>query len=242
MSIRNLGAALLHTGLAVGLSIGVTLHWQSSAAAGAASGRLVLGAYKPTQPKPKRVPYNWELENGFKQVLPDRVDASRELAVVLVGEGEAIAGDRLDARFEGGGLLPSTLVVRTGTTVSFTNHDEIAHELYAEGLDGFSAEATSPRGQRSVNLKNAGNWPLADRLIGHLEGHLHVLPDLVAVATVGENGAFTFAATPAGTYTLKVFHGAQEISSQEVTLTESALEIPPIALTAKAQDPSPETK
>ena len=60
------------------------------------SGKLVLGAYKPppaARRESKRPSYNWELENGFKEVRPDRVDARRELAVVLLGEGEPPAGE-----------------------------------------------------------------------------------------------------------------------------------------------------
>lgn len=42
-----------------------------ASAAAQVSGKLVLGAYKPTQTQGKRPGYNWELENGFKEVRPD---------------------------------------------------------------------------------------------------------------------------------------------------------------------------
>ena len=196
------------------------------------SGKLLLGAYKPenAQPPSKHPGYNWELENGFKEVRPDRVDARRELAVVLLGDGDAPAESRVEITFSGGSLMPSTLVVRTGTTVLIRNDDEIAHELFAQGLDGFSAEATSPRGRRSVNLKTAGSWPLRDRALTHVTGQLHVLPDLIAVATLNAEGDYSFANVAPGNYVLKVFHADKEVASQEVEVAARPLTISPIAL------------
>jgi hypothetical protein len=205
----------------------------ATAAAPQVSGKLLLGAYKPAPAAPaesKRPSYNWELENGFKEVRPDRVDARRELAVVLLGEGEPAAESRLEVTFSGGGLMPSTVVVRTGATMLIRNDDEIAHELFAQGLEGFSAEATSPRGRRSVNCKTAGSWPLHDRLVTHVTGQLHVLPDLIAVANVSADGEFTFNTVAPGKYTLKVFHGDKELASQEVEVTSRPLTVNPIAL------------
>src|SRR5262249_51168442 len=124
-------------------------------------------------------------------VLPSRVVAQRELAVVLVGPSGGKA-EQLEVAFSGGELLPSTIVIRSGTTLRIRNDDEIGHELLAEGLDGFSAEATSPGATRSVNLKKTGSWPLRDRLAAHASAYLHVLPDLVASAKLEANGAFTF--------------------------------------------------
>jgi hypothetical protein len=194
------------------------------------AGKLLVAAYKPAQAPVKASSYYWELENGVKEVRPDRVDARRELAVVLLGDAAPPGELRADVTFSGGGLLPSTVVVRVGTTILIRNDDEIAHELFAEGLDGFSAEATSPRGRRSVNLKTAGHWPLRDRVITHVSGHLHVLPDLVAVATVDAAGDFTFSNVAPGKYTLKVFHGDKELSAQSVELGAKPLTVNPIAL------------
>ena len=201
-----------------------------TAAASEIKGQLVLGAYKAPPPdKLPRAGFNWELGNGFKELLKDSLDAERELAVVLLGEGEAPKLERVEGRFYGGSLLPATLVVRIGSTLRVQNEDEIAHELVAEGLDGFGAEATSPRSIRSVNLKTAGNWPLRDRLVSHVRGHLHVLPDLIAVATIADN-RFTFSDVAPGTYTLKVFHGPKELVSQKVEVGPKPLSIDPITL------------
>jgi hypothetical protein len=223
MRFRKLGQLpLLPWAIAVGLS---------ATAAAQVSGKLVLGAYKPTQAQSKRPAYNWELENGFKEVRPDRVDVRREVAVVLIGEGEAKGLDRVEVPITGGSLLPSTLVVRTGTTILFRNDDEIAHELYAPGLAGFAAEATAPRGRRSVNLTQAGAWPLRDMLVSHVAGYLYVLPDVVAVAALDADGQFTFKDVQPGKYVLKAFHGETELSSQAIELGPRPLTVNLVALT-----------
>jgi hypothetical protein len=208
----------------------------AASAAAQLSGKLVLGAYKPAAPEAERPAYNWELENGFKELRPDRIDARRELAVVLLGDGEPLPGlDRLEVTFAGGGLMPSTIAVRAGATVLIRNDDEIAHELFAEGLEGFSAEATSPRGRRSVNLQNAGAWSLRDKIVPHVRGHLHVLANLVAVASPDAEGQFGFKGLKPGKYVLKVLHGERELASQELELSTQELTLDPITLTAESK-------
>ncbi len=226
-------------GLAGGLAIvGVGLLCSHVLAADV-KGQLLLGAYhRAPAPKPPRPAFNWEVENGVKEVARDRVSAPRELAAVLIGAGDSKAPDRVEVPVSGGALLPSTVVVRTGTTVRIRNDDEIGHEVYAEGLDGFSAEATSPRSIRSVHLTKAGNWPLRDRLAPHAQGHLHVLPDLVAVAKIEANGNYVFSDVAPGKYTLKVFHGALTVATKAIEVGDKALTVDPLTLEA-AQTAAP---
>jgi len=183
----------------------------------------------------ERPAYYWEEWNGFLAPRPPHVDARRELAVVLLGDGEPPAPINATVKLSGGSLLPSTVVLRAGQTIRIENTDEFTHQLVAEGLDGFSAEGTSSGQARTVNLARAGNWPLRDRILGHVRGHLHVLPNLLAVGQVDSEARFTFPGIPPGTYTLKVLHGAREVTSQEVTVADTReLVIEPIQLTAPA--------
>ena len=214
---------------AVLCSAGWGLLLRARVAAADVKGQLVLGTLKPQpQPKPPRSAYNWELENGVKEVLPLRVSAPRELAVVLVGDGQPKGEARVEVAVSGGALLPSTLVLRTDSTLRIRNDDEIGHELFAEGLDGFSAEATSPGATRSVHLVKAGSWPLRDKLAPHADAYLHVLPDLVASAQLEANGSFVFNDVPAGKYTLKVFQGATEIAAKAVEVGDKPLTLEPM--------------
>lgn len=221
------------------LAVFASASFARPALAGEVAGKLVLGAYKPVpEAPPKRLPFNWELENGFKQVLPEHVQAARELAVVLVGAGDARGMEFVEVALRGGGLMPSTVVVRAGTTVKLKNEDEIAHEVFAEGLEGFAAEAISPRGVRSIRLGSTGSWPLRDNLLAHVRGHLHVVADVVAIGKVASDGSFAFGDVVPGKYTLKVFHGANEVLAQAVEVGDKATAIEPITLTAPTDKPA----
>jgi plastocyanin len=201
------------------------------------SGRLLLAAYKPAAEPEARPSSYWELENGFKEVKPDRVSAQRELAAVLCGEAPPVAGsERLELPWSGGNLLPSTIAVRVGTTILFRNDDEVAHELFGVGLETLPAEATSPRGRRSFEAAEVGAWALRDQSIAHAHGYLHVLPDVVATGMVAADGSYSFPAVPPGKYTLKVFHGAKQVASEDVEATAKPLTVDPITLTANPAD------
>lgn len=205
--------------------------YSAPAFAAEVTGKLLLAPYR-LPPKESSGAFQWEIENGVKEVASDRVDAKRELAVVLVGEGEPAFPERMEIAFSGGGLLPSTIVARPGATLLFLNQDEIAHELYAVGKSDIAPEATSPRGRRSVVLKEAGVIELRDQLMPHLSGFIHVIPNAIAVATPDGSGQFSFPEIKPGKYTVKVLHGKDEIASQEVEVGPKALAIDPIALTA----------
>jgi hypothetical protein len=194
------------------------------------SGKLLLATYRPEPTAPVEQAFLWEIENGVKEVTAERVEAQRELAVVLIGEGSTTLPERVEVAFSGGGLLPSTIVVRPNTTLLFRNEDEIAHELYAEGVEGFAAEGTSPRGRRSVVLKEAGTFALRDRIITHLTGYVHVMENVIAVASPDGSGQFVFPEVPAGKYTLKVLHGPSEIASQTIEVGTRELTIDPLTL------------
>ena len=208
---------------------GSTLH------AGDVRGQMVLGSLKEAaqaNPKPPRAACNWELENGVKEVSKARVAADRELAVVLIGAGSPVANEPMEASVSGGELMPATLVLRAGTTLRIRNSDEIGHELLAKGLDGFSAEASSPGAVRAVHLKQVGHWEIVDRLAAHARAHLHVLPDVVAVAKVESGGSFVFGDIAPGKYTLKVFRGEREISAKPIEVTsDKALQLDPLTFT-----------
>jgi hypothetical protein len=208
------------------------------ARAGEVRGQLILGSLREAAAqKPPRAAYNWELENGVKEVLPVKVSAARELAVVLLGAGEAKTADQVEVAVSGGALMPQTIVLRSGTTLRLRNDDEIGHELFAEGLDGFSAEATSPGATRSMHLTKAGSWPLHDRLVAHANAQLLVFANLIANAHIEPNGSFAFSEIAPGKYTLKVFRGAAELVSKEIEVADKTLSVEPLTLMAAKGSP-----
>jgi hypothetical protein len=200
-------------------------------------GKLVARGYKaPSEPEPPRPRYYWELENGFKEVTPDRIAPDRELAVVLLGKTDVRAEPIVEVAFTGGSLMPSTIVVRPNTTLQVRNQDEIGHELYAPNLNTFSAEAIAPRAIRSVRLTAPGKWPLLDRLIAHVRGYLYVVADLVAAAKVSPEGEFSFSRIAPGKYRLKVFFGPHELVSKSVEISaQEEVSLDPVVLPSRAK-------
>lgn len=196
----------------------------------------VADGYVPEPAADARKPYYWEEWNGFLDPRPRRLDPRRDLAVALFGPPPADADHHITIQFQGGGLLPSTIVVGVGTLLRIDNHDDFGHELYAEGLDGFSAEGTSSGQSRSVNLTQAGHYVLRDRQAPHLHGDLHVVAGIAAVLQPAADGSFTFAGVAPGQYTLKVYAGAREATTQAVNVTDShePLVVEPIVLTPAA--------
>lgn len=208
------------------------LFLSASAYAADVDGKLLLKSLSMEPQSEAGADYYWEVENGIKPVDEPSIDARRRLAVVLLGKGESTQGEQVEVELSGGSLSPSTLAIRKGTTLRIENRDEIAHELYAAGLNGFSAEATSPRAMRTIHLTQVGDWAIRDNLAPHLRAHLHVLPNLIAVADMQADGSFSLSDVPAGSYTLKVLRGPKELASQAVEVAQDArkLSLDPLAL------------
>ncbi|MEZ4336782.1 MAG: hypothetical protein R3B82_09160 [Sandaracinaceae bacterium] len=188
----------------------------------------------PEAPEDARRNHYWNQWNGFLEPRPRGFDAARDLAVVLTGEG-SLAEEQPPYRLANGGLWPTTMVARTGVRFEIRNTDPVSHALFAEGLEGFSETPVAPGRVRPVEVASAGHWALGDRVYEHVRGHLHVIDDLIAVATVTSDGSYRFTNVPAGTYTLKVFHGADVVHTQEgVVVEERELTIEPFDIGAAA--------
>lgn len=185
----------------------------------------------PTDEAQARLRY-WEEWNGFLDPRPTRVDPSREIAVVLTGEGALSEADQPPYRIHNGSLQPATVVVRVGSGFQIRNEDGCSYEIYAEGLEEIGPVQTAPGNARPLTVSAAGHWPLADRNYPHVRGHLHAIPDLVARAQVDAQGGYTFHAVAPGSYVLHVYHGDHEASSQPVTVTDGTLTVPAIQVQA----------
>jgi hypothetical protein len=179
-----------------------------------------------------RAPY-WQEWNGFIEPKKPSVDYQREVSVVLIG-AEATR-DSTTVLIQNGALLPSTIVAQHGVPLRIRNMDDIAHKLTAEKLKGFDAIETSSGQSRELQMLQTGDFVINDKLAPYLKGHLHVLPKVSAIASPEADGSFKFADVHPGSYTLKVFRGAFEMSSSAIEVKEKGeVVVPPIAVDAKA--------
>ncbi len=182
----------------------------------------------------------WEEWNGFLDPRPTRLDPSREIAVVLTGDGPVSEGEQPRLRMQNGSLSPATVVARIGTGFQIQNDDGCSYEIFAEGLEELSPVQTAPGMARPITVSTAGHWPLADRNYPHVHGYLHVIADLVARAQVEPNGSYVFHDVAPGSYTLHVFHGDHEAASTPVTVGDQhELVVPAIQVQAAAPAAAP---
>lgn len=204
-------------------AVAVTVAVLSWTPAGPAAAVEVRGLMKVvgTLPHPAQVapgapfkPY-WEEWNGFVDPRKGAPDPGQVLSVVLRGKGAA--GDPgCSYALRGGAFAPTTMVAAKGSNLRIENTDGCAHELHAEGIEGFSPLQTAPGNARAVPLPTTGHFVIRDQLYPHVVGHLHVVEDLVACAEIDAKGRFRFPDVTDGSYTLEVYRGDAKVLSEPV--------------------------
>ncbi len=199
----------------------------ASALAGDVRGTLTVPTDFPSMVAPpaeadaERLRY-WEEWNGFLEPRPARFETARELAVVLTGSGSPSTGEQPALRMHNGSLFPSTVIVRVGVATPIRNDDACAYEIYADGNTELGPVQTAPGNARPLTVSQPGHWPLRDRNLPHVQGHLHALPDLVARAFVEPTGGYVFRGVEPGTYNVHVFQGEHEVGpAQPVTVGDA---------------------
>jgi len=200
---------------------------------GAASAESIEGSVRGSaanaSSEPDQKDYYWKVWNG---ALPERpaTDDRNDLLAVLTGKftGPAIG---CKFAFRGGGLSPSTIVARSGTTIRVENRDAFTHELSVKGLAGFTPLEAGPGKARVIPVPAGGPWELGDRIYGHVEGSLHSIRELVACATVDASGKFSFEDVPPGPYSLRILRGAEQVASRRITVPAGrTLQIDPVTI------------
>ncbi len=185
------------------------------------------GTEARSEPSPQD--YYWKVWNGALPEQPDQDDHDDVLAV-LTGK---FTGPPIGCTFgfSGGGLDPSTIAARSGTTVRIENRDAFTHELSVDGLAGFTPLGSGPSKARVIPVPAGGPWQLGDRIYGHVDGHLHSMRELVACATVTPSGKFRFDNVPPGPYSLRILRGSEQVAIRRVTVPAGkTLQVDPLTM------------
>lgn len=116
---------------------------------------------------------------------------------------------------------PSLLVIQKGTTVTFTNNDSAAHNIFWPSISGNKKLAhnlgTFPRGEtRSFKFDEPGNVPLLCNVHPEMSATIVVSPSPYFAST-DANGNFSIADVPDGQYKVTVWHGGKS-TTQNVTV------------------------
>jgi plastocyanin len=105
-------------------------------------------------------------------------------------------------------FLPKVLPVVRGTSVEFTNNDDIQHNVFSPSAvaDKFDLGAYGPGAVRRVKLDQPGEVLVLCNIHMEMEAHIVVLRDPY-FAVANADGTYRIAGVPPGTYTAKVWHG-----------------------------------
>ncbi len=215
------------------IKLGAVCATATLVALGAASAESIDGSVRGSaadaSSESQQKDYYWKVWNG---ALPEQpaTDDRNDVIAVLTGKftGPAIG---CKFAFRGGGLSPSTIVARAGTTIRVENRDAFTHELSVEGLAGFAPLEAGPGKARVIPVPAGGPWELGDRIYGHVEGYLHSMRELVACATVDANGKFNFQGVPPGPYSLRILRGPKQVASRRITVPAGrSLQLDPVSI------------
>lgn len=173
--------------------------------------------------------FYWRVWNG---ALPEQRSKNDNSDVLAVLTGKFIGPPiGCSFSFRGGGLEPSTLAARSGTTIRVDNRDGFTHELSVEGLAGFTPLESGPGKTRAIPVPAGGPWKVGDRFYSHVRGYLHSMRELVACAKVTDSGKFRFDKVPPGPYSLRILRGAEQVAVRRVTVQAGkGLQIDPLTM------------
>ncbi|MBZ5590269.1 MAG: hypothetical protein LAO05_17080 [Acidobacteriia bacterium] len=114
-------------------------------------------------------------------------------------------------------FLPHVLAVTAGDTVTFLNHDTIAHNVYSPDNETYNLGNFKPEEARTYTYKTAGVYTQLCSL--------H--PEMLAFVFVGQNpysavvdkeGHFTIKDVPAGSYTVAVWNSHLKTADKKVAV------------------------
>jgi len=217
---------LRRTAVAFGLTLAalLSLTLPTNALAGDVRGVIEIAPdFHPIEPSLDE-PRDHLLEqpNGVVPVAPVRFVAPEELSVVLIGDSaEPPVGCSYALR--GGGLTPATMVAKAGTELELENYDGFSYELHVNGIEGFAAGPILPGSIRSIRVPTTvGVFSIHDAVQPHVQGRLHVIPDLVACGVIAANGEYRFRDVVPGEYTVRVYFQDEVVGEDMVVVEDDA--------------------
>jgi len=188
------------------------------------SGELDVVVNKQPAAKPQTPQFYWEEWNGLVPLKPQKLEALENMVVVLTGSSEAAAKTGSTVKVWGYTLRPRTIVQSPGTTLTIVNGDPSDYEL--EGTAPSVRGVLQPKNSRIIRLDKTGVFTFRDKRFPEVDGTIHVVRNIAAVASVSRTQRYQFEAVPEGDYTLEVFYGSQKAHQKQIHVGPAALDNP----------------
>jgi plastocyanin len=145
---------------------------------------------------------------------------------------DTIAGKKFDAPAQHAVVdqrslvfTPHVTLILRGTTVDFTNSDNVAHNVYWPSVAGdkkfrHSMTIVSPNQQKSFQFENLGAAQLLCNLHSEMVAYVVVVPTPYFSLT-GNDGSFSIKDVPPGSYTLKTWGEDGKPATRAITVTDA---------------------
>jgi plastocyanin len=119
-------------------------------------------------------------------------------------------------------FIPHIVVILKGTTVDFSNSDQVSHNVYWPSVGGKKSLAhnltiISPNQKKSFRFDDLGAAQLLCNLHPEMVGYVVVVPTPYFAVT-GKDGSFELKDVPPGTYTLTTWSEEGKPTTQTVTV------------------------
>lgn len=109
-------------------------------------------------------------------------------------------------QLQGRQFSPRVRVVPEGSKVEFPNSDSFSHNVFSKAPDGAFDTGVYARGRtKDQTFKEAGVFPIYCNIHPRMTGYIVVLTTPY-FAQAGEDGRFSIAGVPAGSYVVHVWH------------------------------------
>ena len=118
-------------------------------------------------------------------------------------------------------FVPHILLAVAGDTVSYLNHDSVAHNVMSPDHGGFNLGNFKAGESKKRTFETPGAWVQMCQLHPEMLGYVFVGQNPF-MAVVDEKGAFTLSGVPGGKYELSIWNPKLGAESQTVTVADGA--------------------
>lgn len=127
-------------------------------------------------------------------------------------------------------FMPHVLAVLAGTTVAFSNSDEIRHNVFSIGPSRFDLGTYPQRTTKYHLFDKPGVWTMLCNVHAEMSAYV-VVTETPYFAVTGKDGRFLLKDIPPGKYTVRVWHEKAKPAIANLEFNDRpSVDMPPIEL------------